>query len=568
MHAENPSMMSGSKAALARVAIAALMAFALAPSAGAQDAPPPAAEPPAASPPAMDVLPDGDGALPAPVAPPSNLPAPLPPSSNPIVTLPPEEPPAGIAAPTGVSPGPAPFSFADLAEELQDSVVYISTAQNVSVANRAPTPDEPEEEESDEFFEEFFDDAPGTENPSRRVESLGSGFIVDASGFIVTNNHVIADADEIIANMADGRKLTAEVVGRDEKTDLALLKVESPVPLKAARLGRSQSLRVGEWVMAIGNPFGFGGSVSVGIVSALDRDINSGPYDHFIQTDAAINRGNSGGPLFNLAGEAIGINTAIMSPSGGSIGIGFAVPTEIAVPVIEQLREYGEVRRGWIGVRIQEVTEEFAETLGLDSPKGALIAGVTPGGPAEEAGLKAGDVVLRFDGRDIGTMRSLPQIVAGTAPETEAEIVVLREGEEMSLDIAVGLLEDETTLASAEPDDAGEDAEPDAATASAMSFGLTLGELTQDARRIYSIDPDVKGVLITAVETGSEAEKEAIQVGEVIVQVSHEPVAEPEDVTSRLEAMRTEGRRRVMLLIAGAAQKLRFVSLNLDGPQP
>lgn len=544
--------MSASNLAITRLALVAALAFAVAPAAFGQDAPP------VTEAPAIGPAPTPEEALPPPVPPPANLPAPLPPTSKPVVELPPPEAPAARGA---VSPGPAPFSFADLAEELLDTVVYISTAQNVSVPSRPPRLGKPKDQDTDEFFKEFFDDAPGAQKPSQRVESLGSGFIVDASGLIVTNNHVIAGADEIIANMSDGRKLTAEVVGRDEKTDLALLKVESALPLKAAKLGRSQSLRVGEWVVAIGNPFGFGGSVSVGIVSALDRDINSGPYDHFIQTDAAINRGNSGGPLFNLKGEAIGINTAIMSPSGGSIGIGFAVPTEIAVPVIEQLREYGEVRRGWIGVRIQEVTEEFAETLGLDAPKGALIAGVTPDGPAEKAGIEAGDVVVRFDGKDVGTMRALPQIVAGTAPETPAEVVVLRDGEEVTLAIEVGLMED-TTLASVEP---GEN-EPDAAMASANSFGLTLAALTEEARRTYSIDPDVDGVLITAVESGSEAEKEAIQVGEVIVQVSQEPVADPADVTEKLERLKTEGRRRVMLLIAGAAKKLRFVSLNLgDG---
>ena len=216
------------------------------------------------------------------------------------------------------------------------------------------------------------------------MQSLGSGFVIDASGLIVTNNHVIADADEIAANFANGRKLVATVVGVDDKTDLALLKVTSPTPLKAAKFGRSDKLRVGDWVLAIGNPFGFGGTVTAGIVSALDRDINSGPYDHYIQTDASINRGNSGGPLFNIGGEVVGINTAIMSPTGGSIGIGFAVPSEIAVPVIEQLRRFGEVHRGWIGVRIQDVTEEVAAGLGMTEARGAFIAGLTSEGPGRD----------------------------------------------------------------------------------------------------------------------------------------------------------------------------------------
>ena len=266
-----------------------------------------------------------------------------------------------------LTPNGAVFSFADLAEQLLDSVVYISTSQRVAISNQRPTQPTPPETEDDtptppgeDFFDDFFDEDENGGDDPQTVQSLGSGFIIDASGLIVTNNHVIADADEIVANLANGTQLKAEIVGIDDKTDLALLKVTPKAPLKAVSFGRSDSLRVGEWVLAIGNPFGFSATVTAGIVSALDRDINSGPYDHYIQTDASINRGNSGGPLFNIGGEVVGINTAIMSPTGGSIGIGFAVPSEIAVPVIEQLRRFGEVRRGWIGVRIQDVTEDVA----------------------------------------------------------------------------------------------------------------------------------------------------------------------------------------------------------------
>jgi serine protease Do len=311
-----------------------------------------------------------------PDAPPPILPAPDVPVADPLVELPPAGQPAagqpGAPAAAGIplAPGGAPFSFADLAEGLLDSVVYISTSQRLEVARSTPRPEGPDPAPSDEFFEDFFQDEGegGGGNDPRTVQSLGSGFVIDPSGLIVTNHHVIADADEIVANFANGSKLTAEVIGVDDKTDLALLKVTSPQPLKATRFGRSDSLRVGDWVVAIGNPFGFGGTVTAGIVSALDRNINSGPYDHYIQTDASINRGNSGGPLFNIGGEVVGINTAIMSPTGGSIGIGFAVPSEIAVPVIQQLREFGEVAAGWIGVQIQDVTEEFAEGSGCREP--------------------------------------------------------------------------------------------------------------------------------------------------------------------------------------------------------
>jgi serine protease Do len=395
------------------------------------------------------------------------------------------------------------------------------------------------------------------------VQSLGSGFVIDATGLIVTNNHVIADADEITANFADGKKLKATVLGIDDKTDLALLKVEPSAPLKVAQFGRSERLRVGEWVLAIGNPFGFGGSVTAGIVSALDRDINSGPYDHYIQTDASINRGNSGGPLFNIGGEVIGINTAIMSPTGGSIGIGFAVPSEIAVPVIQQLREFGEVRRGWIGVRIQEVTDDFAEGLGLDRAMGALIAGLNEGGPAEKAGIKAGDVVVEFNGKPVESMRMLPRLVADTPPGETVDLVVVRDGERVPLKIEVGLLgEDEvkTAAATGEPGTA-EGPKPDPDDAATM-FGLTLGPITDEARRAHDIDATVEGVLVTAVAPGSEAEEKALKAGDVILQVTQKAVTDAAALERRVEELKKEGRRTVMLLVSGAQNKLRFVSLR------
>ena len=336
-----------------------------------------------------------------------------------------------------------PDTFADLAESLQHAVVNISTSQRVTGSRGIPVPQVPDGSPFQEFFEDFFNrNQDGNSQRSRKVQSLGSGFVIDPSGIIVTNNHVIAEADEIIANFADGSKLKAELVGRDTKTDLAVLKVEPETPLKAVNLSNKGDLRVGDWVMAIGNPFGFGGTVTVGIVSALERDINSGPYDKFIQTDASINRGNSGGPLFNLAGEVVGINTAIISPTGGSIGIGFAIPSELALPVIDQLREFGETRRGWLGVRIQQVSDEIAESLGMDNAKGALVAGVTEGGPAEDAGLLPGDVVLKFDGKDVPEMRDLPRIVADTSVGKAVDVVVLRKGEELTIKVTLGRLEE------------------------------------------------------------------------------------------------------------------------------
>src|SRR6202047_2956560 len=328
-----------------------------------------------------------------------------------------------------------PDGIADVAEKVIDAVVNISTSQTVEAKGgpgggegRGAMPQLPPGSPFEEFFDDFFKNRrgggglggnskggdKGGDLQPRKTNSLGSGFIVDTSGIVVTNNHVIADADEINVIMNDGTKIMAELVGVDKKTDLAVLKFKPPKPLTAVKFGGSDKLRLGEWVIAIGNPFSLGGTVTAGIVSARNRDINSGPYDSYIQTDAAINRGNSGGPLFNLDGEVIGVNTAIISPSGGSIGIGFAVPSKTALPVIDQLKQFGETRRGWLGVRIQQVTDEIAESLGIKPPRGALVAGVDDKGPAKPAGIEPGDVIVKFDNKDIKEMRDLPRVVADT----------------------------------------------------------------------------------------------------------------------------------------------------------
>jgi serine protease Do len=526
-----------------------LSAAVLAPVAEAQQAPG-AGDPLQAVPEAQP-----DTALPPPI-----LPAPDLPTDEPLVGAP-AAPAASVMPGLPTNPNGTIFSFADLAAGLLDSVVYISTAQSVTISRSTPLPDEVPDAPDEELFEDFFEDeSSGGEGPST-VQSLGSGFVIDAEGLIVTNNHVIADADEIVANFASGAKLEAEVVGVDEKTDLALLKVEPKAPLQVARFGRSQSLRVGDWVLAIGNPFGFGGSVTAGIVSALDRDINSGPYDHYIQTDASINRGNSGGPLFNVAGEVVGINTAIMSPTGGSIGIGFAVPSEIAVPVIEQLREFGEVRRGWIGVRIQDVTDDGGAAD--DGPDGALVAGLTPGGPAEKAGILAGDVIVEFGGREIESMRALPGAVADTPPGDEVDAVILRDGERLTLSVEVGLLGEVETAAA----DAATDGEEAPLALAPDLFGLTLGAITEEARQSFGIGAGVEGVLVTEVAPGSEAEEKSVKPGDVIVQVSQEDVRNADEVMARVKQLKAEGRRTVMFLVSSAEDKLRFVSLRFEDAQ-
>lgn len=457
-------------------------------------------------------------------------------------------------------------SFAELAEDLQDAVVNISTSQRVTGSRGIPVPQVPDGSPFQEFFEDFFNRNQDEDRSqrSRKVQSLGSGFVIDPSGIIVTNNHVIADADEIVANFRDGTKLTAEVLGRDLKTDLAVLKVEPSKPLKSVKLSDKEDLRVGDWVMAIGNPFGFGGTVTVGIVSALERDINSGPYDRFIQTDASINRGNSGGPLFNMEGDVVGINTAIISPTGGSIGIGFAIPSELALPVIEQLREFGETRRGWLGVRIQQVTDEIAESLGMDEAKGALIGGVTEGGPAEEAGLQPGDVILTFDGRDVPEMRDLPRIVADTVVGKSVDVVVLRKDETITVQVKVGRLEEGEKLMASQGEEGSPESGANDESGSQEILGLMLGDITTQAREQYNIAEDVEGVLVTAVEPGSAAEEKRIAPGDVIVEVGQEKVSTPDEVRQRVDELKKAGRKSALLLISSKDSELSFVPLRIE----
>jgi serine protease Do len=478
---------------------------------------------------------------------------------------------AALVATLAIVPGvdargiKGPDSVADLAEALQDSVVNISTSQTVTAERSIPMPRVPEGSPFQEFFEEFFrgqrqGQGQGQQQP-RKSQSLGSGFVIDASGIIVTNNHVIEGADEIVANFADGTKLTAELIGTDKKTDIAVLRVKPDAnkPLKAVPWGDSDKARVGDWVMAIGNPFGLGGSVTVGIVSARNRDINSGPYDNFIQTDAAINRGNSGGPLFNMAGEVVGINTAIISPSGGSIGIGFAIPANTAVAVVNQITEFGETRRGWLGVRIQGVTEEIAESLGLKEPKGALIAGVTEKGPAEAAGIVAGDVILKFDGKDVPGVRELPRMVADTQVGKPVDVVILRKGKEETLKVTLGRLEEGEKLT-----ETGRGNAPTVAPVTTKALGLTLGELNPAAREKFKIKETVTGVVIGDVDAGSVAAEKRVVAGDVIVEVAQEAVKTPADVVSRIEALKKDGRRSALLLLSNAAGELRFVAIRIE----
>jgi serine protease Do len=460
----------------------------------------------------------------------------------------------------------APESFADLAEKLSPAVVNISTTQTVSggegeEGGEVPMPQFPPGSPFEEFFKDFFDRqgrGQGGAEP-RKVTSLGSGFIIDPSGIIVTNNHVIADAEEITVTLADGTKLAAELRGKDPKTDVAVLIVKPSKPLPYVNFGDSDKARVGDWVMAVGNPFGLGGSVTAGIISARNRDINAGPYDDFIQTDAAINRGNSGGPLFNMDGEVIGINTAIYSPSGGSVGIGFSVPSALAAQVVAQLREFGETRRGWLGVRIQSVTDEIAESLNLDRARGALVAGVDEKGPAAAAGIAAGDIILTFDGKPVNDMRSLPRVVAETKIGETVPVVIWHDGKEKTVEVKVGQL-DEADVAAAE----GEGGKGTTAPGKAqVVLGMGIVPLTDELRGRYSIPDDVNGVIVNEVAGTSQAAEKGVKPGDVIVEVAQSKVENPTQVAEKVKAEKEAGKKSVLFLISRAGD-LRFVALRVD----
>ncbi len=455
-----------------------------------------------------------------------------------------------------------PDSFADLAERLSDAVVNISTSQTTTATRTIPRPNLPKGSPFQEYFDEFFKRNEQGNSRPRRVNSLGSGFVIDAAGLVVTNNHVIDGADEIFVIFNDGTKLKATLRGSDKKTDLALLEVEPEAPLIALDFGDSDTLRVGDWVLAIGNPFGLGGTVTAGIVSARNRDINSGPYDNFIQTDASINRGNSGGPLFNMNGEVVGVNTAIISPTGGSIGIGFSIPAAIAVPVIDQLREHGKTRRGWLGVRIQTVTDEIAEGLGIGEARGALVSGVNPEGPAGKVDIQPGDVIVKFGGRPVEKMRDLPRIVADSPIDAEAEVEIIRKGETLTRRVLVELLKEDKVAALTDQDDDGDKDKGEKKTSETL--GLTLAAIDDDMREALDITEEIEGAIVVDVDTDSPAGEQGLAKGDIIVAVNQEVVKSPEDVLRRIEEARKEGRARVLLRTRNKSGAMRFVTIPFE----
>jgi len=447
-------------------------------------------------------------------------------------------------------------SFAPLVKKVSPAVVNISVSQKadadamVEDPELAPSPGFPNSP-FDEFLRRFFEQQnPGGQRhlfpqipggQARRV-ALGSGFIIDPSGYVVTNSHVVGDAGKVEVTLQDNSKYTAKLVGRDPKTDIAVLKIKADKPLPYVTFGDSSAAQVGDWVMAVGNPFGLGGTVTTGIISARGRDIHSGPFDDFLQIDAPINRGNSGGPTFNLEGEVIGINTAIYSPNGGSVGIGFAVPSNVAKTIVAQLEEHGKVNRGWLGVQIQEVTPAIAASLGLHDEQGALVAVVTPESPGAKAGLKQGDVILSFNGNEVGRLRDLPRLVAATAPDTGATMTVWRSGQTLQLQAKVGELTNEQVASAS----GGEDEEQ---PMKAEALGMHFASLTSQLRRELHVAKDVRGVVVARVDSGSAADEVGLSEGDILVAVDQHPVNTPQEAAEKLKEVAASPKKSALLLL-------------------
>jgi serine protease Do len=466
--------------------------------------------------------------------------------------------PAAHAAGFGREP-----SFAEIATTLQDAVVTVSTTSADEGDAQVLTPQSnkkkhPAPQPYDEFFQDFFDNTP--EGMPQHITSVGSGFVIDPKGLVVTNNHVIEGGGDIYVNFDDGSQLKVDkIVGRDVKTDITLLKItpKEGKPLHSVSFGDSGKMRVGDWVMAIGNPFGLGGTVTVGILSATGRDINAGPYDEFLQTDAAINRGNSGGPLFNEKGEVIGVNTAIISPTGGNIGLGFAVPSNTVRRVVEQLRDFGEIRRGWIGIRIQSINDDIADSLGLSHPEGALVASVSAGGPAEKAGIAEGDVILSFGGSAVHSSRELPRLVAQCQVDREVDVEVMRAGERKNLKVKVALLDEAGAQAAAQAPKVAAPAKP----RKQPMKGIGVAPLTAPLRAAYHIAPELEGVVVTEAAGG---DGRGLKAGDVILEAAQQKVRSPEEFRARLASLRALSWKDALLTVATPDGEISFVDVALD----
>ena len=444
----------------------------------------------------------------------------------------------------------APESFAPIVEPLMPAVVNISTTQKVhQQASMGPMFDfntMPDNPQTRQFKQLFGGNNGGGAAPDKEVTSLGSGFVIDPAGYVVTNNHVVGDAEEIRVIFPDNTHYAATLIGRDPKTDLALLKIKADKPLPAVQFGDSDAMRVGDWVIAVGNPYGLGGSVTAGIVSARGRNINAGPFDDFIQTDAAINRGNSGGPLFNAKGEVVGVNSAIFSPTGGSIGIGFAIPSSMAKTVVEQLKKDGVIHRGWLGVKIQEVSEEIANSLGLGKPRGALVLEISKDSPAVGSGLAEGDIILKFDGHDIDEMRKLPRVVADTKIGRKVDIVVWRKGKEVTLSIKTGEVPDDKS--------ANVDGKPKADSGVAptpkdMVLGMGLVPVSPELRQRFSLKPSVHGLIVDSIDPQGEGAKRGLLPADIIVEANQVAVDTVDALRAALKDAKKAGHDYALLRV-------------------
>ena len=472
-----------------------------------------------------------------------------------------------LTTPSSNSQG-MPETFSELAEELLPSVVNISTTQLIEDKyNTRPQFQFPPGSPFEDMFRDFFEMDRNNNAPrKRKATSLGSGFVIDESGYIVTNNHVIGEADQIEVVFQDETKLKAELVGKDPKVDIAVLKVNPKgKKLKALKWGDSSKSKVGDWVLAIGNPFGLGGTVTAGIISAKSRDIRMGQYDSFIQTDASINKGNSGGPMFNMDGEVIGINSAIFSPSGGSVGIGFAIPSTMAIDVISQLKKFGKTKRGWLGVRIQLVTDEIAEAYGLDKARGALVASVENNSPSFKSGVKPGDIILKFDGKDIKKDRDLPRIVAATKVGKNVQLEIWRANRVINLRVVLGELEsfeNKAKKAQIKKKDKPNKIE---------KLGVQLAKITPNLRNKFNISKDTKGVLILNVERNSLAEERGLGSGDVILAIvdndanqTHKKVSSPIEIINKIDQLKKNKRKILLLYVKGLGSTPGYVPLKID----
>ena len=450
----------------------------------------------------------------------------------------------------------APESFADLAEELSPSVVNITTSTTIAGVTDQARPQIPEGSPFEDLFRDFFNNGEGGQARPRRSSALGSGFVISSDGYIVTNNHVIDKADEIVIEFFDGKELVAKLVGRDPKTDIAVLKVEASEPLPFVGFGDSDIARVGDWVMAIGNPLGQGFSVSAGIISARNRTLRSGPYDDFIQTDAAINRGNSGGPLFNMSGEVIGVNTAIISPNGGSIGLGFSMSSRVVGRVVKQLKEYGETRRGWLGVQIQDIDSDMAEALGLDKVSGALVSGV-PEGPGADAGIQSGDVIISFDGVEVEDTRGLVTAVGNADVGKVVRVIIFRDGKTKTIKVTLGRRE------AAEKEKLVPVTKAPEKIKETEKFGMKLLTINSESRIQLNLPEDLEGVAVLDVSETSDAFEKGIRAGDVIVEAGRTKIADVSDISKIFEDATEAGRKSILLLVL-RGDNSRFVGLSLS----